>query len=177
MDILLPVATGIAGLVLAGLLMKKLPASITSKMPTVAGVNLGVLIPGAAGVLAMKFLTKKLPKHSKIIYGLGFGLIMASGIALYNSLIAPKIGGYQAGLAGYVTSPISGYVPARGAMAGYVRSMGQLEQRVPRMLSPGRQALSYAPLSVKPFGLGLPAEERRYNDWTFSGVYNKSVYE
>lgn len=241
MDIVLPVLTALGGLVGAGLLMKHIPTSITSKIPSVAGINLAVLIPGVAGVAAMTLLTKKMPKQSKMIYGLGFGLILASAMSVYNSMLAPKLNLPAAGalamattpsaakvaalaeadaaakaaaadpsnsglaavaqqkaaaaaaMSGYTIQPFSGYVPS--SQNGYVRSMGQLEDRVPGqwrsmgeaveyrgakpagLIGPSRKALDYAPLSVKPYGLGLPREERRYDDFAFAGVYNESVYE
>ena len=198
-DIALPIALAIGGLVGAGFLMSKLPADIKAKIPVVAGINLGVLIPAAVGLLAMKFLTKKAPNQAKMIYGLGFGLVLASGMGLYNMFVAPKLGLPAAGsMSGYTTYPFSGYVRSmrgyvRSPIAGYVPSnLGQMEARIPRTLGQAvtyrgalppagvvdsERALAYQPLSVKPYGVGLPKESRRYNEFDFSGVYDNSVYE
>jgi len=192
-DIALPVALAIGGLVGASLLMSKLPATIKAKIPTVAGVNLGIFVPAVAGITIMSILTKKMPKHSKLLYGLGFGMVLATGLGVYNTLIAPKIGLPAAGaMAGYVTTPMSGYVRS---MSGYVRAggqLGQMEEHIPRTLGaaveyrgntppaivpPTKRALAYQPEAVKPYGLGVPTEERRYNEFSWRGVYRNSVYE
>lgn len=213
-DVALPIALAIGGIIGATLLMKKLfidkdtdGKSIldATKMPKVADINLGLLIPAAIGIASMVFLTKKAPKYAKMIYGVGFGLTVASGIAVYNQVVAnvkiknkdsqlPTIGG---SLMGYTTYPFSGYVRSmrgyvRSPLAGYVpANLGQLEQRIPRTLGEpvtyrgaiapagvkSQRALAYQPLSVKPYGMGMPKESRRYNEFDFSGVYGDSVYE
>jgi hypothetical protein len=42
---------------------------------------------------------------------------------------------------------------------------------------PMQRALAYQPKSVIPYGLGVPREERRYNEFAWRGVYKNSVYE
>ena len=202
----MPVALGVGGFILSALIMSNVPASIKDKLVVgedssgAGGINLGVLIPGVAGFLLAKYGSKNMPAQSKMFYGLGFGLMLASGIGIYN-VIAAKTAkdGKQllpsVALSGYSLYPMTGYVPS--SMTGYVLG-GDIEEYAPRSMGedpsfskvevrgelesgsvpmPTERALAYQPMSVKPYGLGLPREERRYNEYSWSGVYDRSVYE
>ena len=184
-DMGMAVALAVAGMAASGIIMKKLPATITSKFPVVAGFNTGALIPGIVGFLLMKYGTKKMPKQAKLLAGVSLGLMITSGIAVASRFIP----GFS--LSGYVTTPMSGYV--RSPLGGYVRARGLsgLDERRPRTLGdpvryrgelpppgmPSERAVAYTPAMAKPYGLGMPLESRRYNEFDFFGVYDKSTYE
>lgn len=191
-EVALPVGLAIAGILAANFLMKKVQEqTFYAKIPVVAGFNLAGLIPAVVGIAGIAFLAKKMPAQAGMLKGLGFGLILASGATVWNQLVAPKLGATAPKVAfgGYVTESMEGYV--RSPLAGYVRSMGQLDEGFSRSLGesvqyrgelaplgvPSDRALDYETATVKPYGLGLPAEERRYNDFAWRGVYGKGVYE
>lgn len=192
-EVVLPVGLALGGIIVANLLMKKVQEqSFYSKIPVVAGMSLGALIPAVIGIAGIAMLAKKMPAQAGLLKGLGFGLIMASGATVWNQLIAPKLSATnppKVAFGGYVTESMEGYV--RSPLAGYVRSLGQLDESFARSLGepvefrgelaplgvPSERALDYETATVKPYGLGIPAEERRYNDFAWRGVYGKGVYE
>ncbi len=170
-------------------------SQMLAKSPAIANIA-PVAIPMGLGFLMSTWGVKKVPaKHKGLVGNLGMGVAIAGMIVAIDKFVIPKIGptATKLGLSGYTTSPFSGYVPS--GMSGYTRSMGQMEDRTAGgiaslgaaveyrgtrpagLLGPARQGLDYAPGSVKPYGLGVPRESRRYNNYTFGGVYNQSVYE
>ena len=193
-EVALPVGLALAGILAAAFLVKKINTQTWSaQIPTVAGFKLTGLIPAVVGIAGIALLAKKMPAQAGMIKGLGFGLMLASGAMVWNQLIAPKIsktpGDISVSFGGYVTESMEGYV--RSPLAGYVRSLGQLDEGFQHSLGesvqyrgelaplgvPSDRALDYETATVKPYGLGLPAEERRYNDFAWRGVYARGVYE
>jgi len=168
MDILLPVVTSLGGMAVAGIVMSKISAATKAKFPVIAGFSTAALIPGVAGVLAMKYLTKKMPKQAKIIYGVSMGMMIASGISLYNQAIAPMLKAPVIGSPVAVAAPAEKpkQLPAGGqtSQQGYVRSLGQFE--------PAQQGA----LDVIPYGIG-EKEKRVYDFASWSGIYQQSIYE
>jgi len=167
-----------------------------AKSPAIANLA-PVVVPMGLGFLMATWGAKKAPAKWKGLVGnLGIGVAIAGMIGAIDRYIIPRIGAEttaKLGLSGYTTSPFSGYVPA--GMSGYTRSMGQMEERYPGdvaslgasveyrgtrpagLLGPARKGLDYSASAVKPYGLGVPRESRRYNNYTFGGVYDTSVYE
>jgi len=167
MDILLPVVTSLGGMAVAGIMMSKISAATKAKFPVIAGFSTAALIPGVAGVLAMKYLTKKMPKQAKIIYGVSMGMMIASGISLYNQAIAPMLKAPVIGSSVAVAAPAEKpkQLPAgQTSQQGYVRSLGQFE--------PAQQGA----LDVIPYGIG-EKEKRVYDFASWSGIYQQSIYE
>lgn len=158
-DVLIPVLCAIGGLVGAGYLMQKIPED---KVPSVGGFNLSSLIPAAVGIAAMKFLTGKFPKYANIIYGVGFGLVLASGVKVYN-MIAQKANLPAISSGEQVVS--APQLPASGqSTSGYIHSLGQFDSGFEDM-----------PQEVNPYG--ITRVERSYDDATWAGVYSQSNYE
>jgi hypothetical protein len=175
-DILIPVALGTLGFLGTTLLMKKLPATLTSKL-VIGGKNLApIVIPAAAGLAAMLIVPKYWPKGSKAMYGIGFGLLLAAGVSAFQQFVPADLQA-KMGLAGYVRAPgNAGYVTSP-FMSGYVqaRSLGQVEPGMVAQI-PGRSASHVLPPG-RAYGRGMPAPSRTYDEFRFSGVYKDSVYE
>jgi len=195
-DFVLPAALISAGVVASGYVLGKLP-QVKGKL-VVGGIDLGAMaLPVALGTGLVMFAPKikALSKHMKYIHFLGLGMAVA-GVSIAVNLGLQKIGlvSPPAAVAGYVYQPMSGYVFANKGMSGYVPSkqLGQIEQVPPKTLGaaveyygaaapsamvPTQRGLGYQSMAVKPYGLGLPQSNRRYNDFTFTGVYDKGTYE
>jgi hypothetical protein len=197
-DLAVPLLLSAVGFIGASIIINKMPATITSKLP--AGTAT-VILPLAAGLATALFVAKKAPaKYKSHLIGVGMGMALAGVVAALHQYVIPKLpAGAKAamGLSGYVRRPVgmggytvapfmSGYVPAKAG-----GSLGQMEESVPRTLGasvsvrggqkllppPFKPALGYQAQAQKPYGLGLPVEERRYNRFTWFGVYDLGVYE
>lgn len=203
-DIALPLALASVGFVGSALIMTAGPVAnvLAKQSPAVQKfAKIGVPIAAALGIMMFAPKVKALAKYSKHLYFLAFGLALAGGVAGVREALAGTGIGAKLGLSGYVVQPMSGYV--RRPLMGYVRQrgLGQIEERVPRTLGsamtpyggpieyrgskvpahlPGqkmRRALGFQPKSSKPYGLGLPKEKRRYNEFGWMGVYENGTYE
>jgi len=173
----IPVALGLAAMFLAP---KYLP-----KFSKVAyGLGFGLLMAGG-----ISLMNQVLPENIKSMIGLAPST--AAGAAAGNSGFVYRPG---AGVGAYTLAPsMSGYVsrPGAGIGSGYNLS-APLESRYRRtlgantMVAPGQRApggvptqitTGYETVGMKPYGLGLPMESRRYNNYNWIGVYDKGVYE
>jgi hypothetical protein len=197
-DLAVPLLLGAVGFIGASIVINKMPATVTSKLP--AGTA-SVILPLAAGLATMLFVAKKVPAKWKThVLGIGSGMALAGVVAALHQYVIPKLpAGAKAaiGMSGYVRRPVgmggytvapfmSGYVPARAG-----GSLGQMEEHTPKTLGapvvvrggqkllapPFKSALGYQSQAQKPYGLGLPVEERRYNRFTWFGVYDQGAYE
>jgi hypothetical protein len=194
-EMILPLAVGALGFLGATILLKKTPSTLTSKM-NVAGFDLAPIAIPLVAAFGLMFLSKKvgfLAKNQKVVAGLAFGLGLAGAVAGVGAILNKTGIGPKLGLSGYTVHPMAGYV--RRPFSGYVTraGMGQLEDRRIRTLGdavkyqgampphgamvPMERAVAYSPAAVKPYGLGLPIEERRYNEFDFGGVYSNANYE
>jgi hypothetical protein len=203
-DIALPLGLASLGFIGSALLMTASPVqSQISKLSPGAqkAAKIGVPIAAALGIMMFAPKVKALAKYSKHMYFLAFGLAMAGGVAGLREVLSGTGIGAKLGLSGYVSTPMSGYV--RRPLMGYVRQrgLGQLEERAPRTLGSAmkrggsvvnyrgnqvpahvpsqtmNRVKGYLPGASKPYGLGLPQDTRRYNEFGFTGVYDKATYE
>jgi len=179
--IIAPLALAALGFIGSAAIIANLPESIKDKLVVGEKHNIDlkpVVVPLAVG-LGLMFLAPKvefLKPYSKHLFfaAIGFGVagvVAGAGLALKDTEFGKKLG-----FSGYVRRPLlSGYV-RRPLLSGYTvsRSLGQLNTQlaVPTFESAG----ALAP-AIRPFGVGLPTESRRYNEFDFGGVYGRSVYE
>lgn len=176
--IIAPLALAALGFIGSSAIITNLPSSIKDKM-VVGGYNLApVAIPLAVG-LGLMFLAPKvkfLQPYTKHLFFAAIGFGVAGAVAGIGQAVKGTEFGKKIGVSGYVKRPLlSGYVK-RPALSGYTvsRTMGQVNTQlsVPTFESAG------APLpAIKPYGVGLPTESRRYNEFDFGGVYGRSIYE
>lgn len=203
-DIALPLGLASLGFIGSALLMTAAPvqSQIAKLSPGTQKIaRIGVPIAAAVAIMTFGPKVKALAKYSKHMYFLAFGLAMAGGVAGLKEVLSGTAIGTKLGLSGYVSTPMRGYV--RRPLMGYVRQrgLGQLEERAPRSLGSAMKrggsavqyrgamvpahvpsqtmtrAVGYLPGSSKPYGLGLPQDTRRYNEFGFSGVYDTATYE
>lgn len=203
-DIALPLGLASLGFIGSALLMTAAPvqSQIAKLSPGTQKIaRIGVPIAAALAIMTFGPKVKALAKYSKHMYFLAFGLAMAGGVAGLKEVLSGTAIGTKLGLSGYVSTPMRGYV--RRPLMGYVRQrgLGQLEERAPRSLGSAMKrggsavqyrgamvpahvpsqtmtrAVGYLPGSSKPYGLGLPQDTRRYNEFGFTGVYDKATYE
>lgn len=196
-DIAVPLALASVGFLGSFFLLNsQMVKEQTSKLSPGMQKWIPVALPIGVAALTMMYAPRvaALRKYSKHIYFLSFGLAVAGGVAGLKNVLAGTDMGTKMGMSGYVSRPgMRGYVRS---MRGYVtsRGMGQMEERAPRLLgapvkyrggrvpshAPGMKmvrATGYQPVSEKPYGLGLPQSERRYNEFSWRGAYDKGVYE
>jgi len=176
--IIAPLALAALGFIGSAAIMTNLPATVKDKL-VVGGYNLGpVVVPLAVG-LGLMFLAPKvefLKPYSKHLFFAAVGFGVAGVVAGVGQALKDTEFGKKLGFSGYVKRPLlSGYV-RRPLLSGYTvsRSLGQVNTQlaVPTFESAG----ALAP-AIRPFGVGLPTESRRYNEFDFGGVYGRSVYE
>jgi hypothetical protein len=179
--IIAPLALATLGFVGSAAIMANLPDSVKEKM--IVGeekkFNVGaVAVPLAVG-LGLMFLAPKvkpLQPYSKHIFFAALGFGIAGAVSGITQAVSGTEFGKKIGVSGYVRRPLmSGYV-RRPLLNGYTvaRSMGQvnIQNSVPMLESAGAPSPA-----IKPYGVGLPTESRRYNEFDFGGVYGRSVYE
>lgn len=179
--IVAPLALATLGFFGSSFIINSLPDSIKEKMKVgnEKKFDVGsVAIPMAIG-LGLMFLAPKvkaLQPYSKHIFFAAVGFGLAGAVSGINQSLSGTEFGKKFGVSGYVKRPVlSGYVK-RPMLNGYTvaRSLGQVntQMTVPTFESAGAQAPA-----IKPYGIGLPTESRRYNEFDFGGVYGRSAYE
>lgn len=178
--IIAPLALAALGFIGSAAIMANLPDSIKDKMLVGENkFNVGaVAIPLAVG-LGLMFLAPKVPAlqpYTKHLFFAAVGFGVAGVVSGIGQAVKGTEFGKKIGFSGYVKRPLlSGYV-RRPMLSGYTvaRSLGQVDTQlsVPAFETAGAPAPA-----IKPFGVGMPTETRRYNEFDFGGVYGRSVYE
>jgi len=167
-------ATLVAGAVVAMFLMKKLPVSVSAKLAMKNSdgttTNLApVLIPVVGGI-ALAILgtkVKGLKPHMDKVHMASLGMVafgMLNGLDVFGVKTKLKLNGYVPSMRGYVPS-MQGYVPPR--------NLGQMDTGK----SMSRLSAPHAQTGGRPYGTGAPRDQRSYNKFSWSGVYDTSTYE
>jgi hypothetical protein len=155
----------------------------------VMGLGVGLLMAGGISLMA-----KMLPDNIKSMIGLSTPVAAIPATTPAAGTTAGYVYRPGGGVGAYTLAPsMSGYVRRPGAGIGsgynlsaplenrYRRTLGANTMVPPGQFAPGgvptQVTTGYETVGMKPYGLGLPQESRRYNNYSWIGVYDKGVYE
>jgi len=175
----IPVALGLAAMFLA-------PKYLPKYSKISYGLGFGLLMAGG-----ISLMSQVLPENVKAMIGLSSAVVVTpppgAGTAGYVYRPGAGVGSYTLApsMSGYVSRPGagigSGYNLSAPLESRYRRTLGANTVVAPGQFAPGgvptQISTGYETVGMKPYGLGLPMESRRYNNYSWIGVYDKGVYE